>query len=119
MTLRDTAQNPAARMLLQSVIGVITTATFGGVVWLGSQIHDQNAHLSRLEMRVSAVEAARLVERTAVLEVQRTGDREALAAQMVDLRAVLAQVGSDVRALSNRLDTLRYGPDAPPRRGPQ
>ncbi|HEV7458243.1 MAG TPA: hypothetical protein VGN96_15840, partial [Roseococcus sp.] len=89
MSLKDTAANPAARMVLQSIIGVVTTATFGGVVWLGSQIHEQNAHLSRLEMRVSAVEGARLVERTTVLEVQRAGDQALLSQQMTELRGVM------------------------------
>jgi uncharacterized coiled-coil protein SlyX len=115
MTLKDTASNPAARMLMQSVIGVITTATFGGVVWLGSEIHDQNAHLSRLEMRVTGIEGARLTERTTVLEVQRAGDQALLSQQMTELRGVLAQVGADMRALSARLDAARHTGQSPQR----
>jgi uncharacterized coiled-coil protein SlyX len=70
-------------------------------------------------MRVSAVEGARLVERTTVLEVQRAGDQALLSQQMTELRGVMTQAVSDMRALSARLDTLRFGPDAPARRGPQ
>lgn len=128
MSLKTTAENPVARMVLQSVIGLVCAATLSGVIWLGREIHAQNAHLSRLEMRATTVESARasdatrldnLAQRTTVLEVQRAGDQALLSQQMTELRGVLAQVGSDMRALSTRLDTLRYGPEAPPPRGPR